>query len=305
MYYSKYPYVDTKNMNMKYSRVILGQNAGKEIENSMAKAEKFIYIISPYFDLKSITKLYELNRKLDIKLIFSDSANFIKSNGKKLRGLLEYEEKQDIDKKRAELYEKHVKKIKKISYLEKIFGLIFLVMLGIVAGIYYKKIFSFNYLIESIVGAVIFFISFFTIEYMKKKEKEDIKEKFEKAKKEIVPNMKWNSKINIKILKSLYGDKELKTPFSHIKLYLIDSPELSKTSERDITQVFMGSANFTCKGFVDNLECIFGTTDLNVTEQIHDFFIQMYSCIDFKYYSLEEIVKAMFENGDLPHREDK
>ena len=43
-----FPSLDTKILDMKYSKLYINSNVGKDITKAMSEAKEFIYIISPY-----------------------------------------------------------------------------------------------------------------------------------------------------------------------------------------------------------------------------------------------------------------
>lgn len=292
--------INTEFRDIKYSKLSIGTNTGKNIESAISIAEKFVYIISPYFSPNKINLLENLDKNIDKKLILCDNSEFFSLDSlKSIKELLCYDdhqvfsiEKQNKENKKNKDIEKNKKNKKKWFFVT--------IFISFLLGLFfYLKIFpSFNFIIllflffVSICG---FFSCKFKIDFIKNKYIDDI----ENLKNTIIPNMKW--KFDIKIIRAYKAYK--KTPYTHLKLYLMDCPKLSKTNNKTVIRAFLSSANFTENGFKNNLEFLFETTDFKTTNELFNFFNNTYYGTQFEFHQFEFLVKVLFKNKIIKNLE--
>lgn len=285
--------INIESIDIKSSNIYIGTNAGKKIEASIKNAKKFVYIVSPYFSISKIDLLKNLDTRIDKKLILCDNSDFYSQNNLELlAGLFSYsnyqkypEEKQKIENEKNSNIKKReqLKKVWLCSVLFTIFALGIFFYLKLYPSIYF--IFLLLFLFISICGVL---SSKIKIEFIENKSKETIA----KLKETIIPTMEW--KFDIKIIRSYYKSHNRNTPYTHLKLYLMDCPELSKNNEA-VIKAFISSANFTDNGFNSNLEFLFETIDLNVTNDLINFFNDIYSGNKMEFHQFNYLVKILFE----------
>lgn len=310
------PKLDTKILeNMKYSRIRIDSNIGEDILSSMKKAKKFIYIISPYISEEKINFLKELNanKKLDVKLLFADKSNFFKERKEvsKLASFFRYSEKQDIDKVKTDFENEKIKKANKIK-LYRLLALIIFFISGIgLYGVYYlKKITNINL---AVFGIIMLFSLLQTFNFHKKLNSLDFEldKKIKNFKENNMPNMEPIDEIKMKFIRTNYCDRNIETPYPHLKIYLMDIPSISEKTGKTVLKAFVSSANFTTNGFGKNLEFFVETTDFEVTENLLAFFNEMYNNTatssafknTFVTHTTPFILEKLFEYKIIKHKD--
>lgn len=310
------PKLDTKILeNMKYSRIRIDSNIGEDILSSMRNAKKFIYIISPYISEEKINFLKGLNsnKKLDIKLLFADKSNFFKDEKEvsKLATFFRYSKEQDIDKVKIELENEKTNRLKKI----KLYRLLsFIIFLGSSIGLYalynLKKMTNIN---GGVLG-VIAFLSFIQIFNFHRKTTSldfELARKLRNFKENNIPNMELIDEVKMKFIRTNYCDKHIETPYPHLKIYLMDIPSISEKTGKIVVKAFVSSANFTTNGFGKNLEFFVETTDFEVTENLLNFFNEMYNNTStssafkntFVTHTTPFILEKLFKYGIIKHKD--
>lgn len=307
------PKLDTKILeNMKYSRIRIDSNIGEDILSSMRNAKKFIYIISPYISEEKINFLKGLNsnKKLDIKLLFADKSRFFdeRKEVSKLATFFRYSKEQTIDKVKVELENEKTNRLKKIKLYRLLSLIIFLGSgIGLYALYFLKKMTNIN---VGILG-VITFLSFIQIFNFHKKTTSldfELARKLRNFKENNIPNMEPIDEVKMKFIRTNYCNKEIETPYPHLKIYLMDIPSIS---EKTVVKAFVSSANFTTNGFGKNLEFFVETTDFEVTENLLTFFNEMYNNTatssafknTFVTHTTSFILGKLFEKGIIKHKD--
>lgn len=307
------PKLDFKTLDMKYSRIRIDSNIGEDILSSMKNAKKFIYIISPYISKEKIDFLKTLNtdKKLDIKLLFADKSNFFKEKKEvsKLISFFRYSKEQDVDKIKIELEQEKANKLKKLKSYRLLSLIIFLgASVGLYALYNLKKMTNIN---AGILGIIIF-LSFFQIfDFHKKITSLDLEltRKLLNFKENHMPNMELIDEIKMKFIRTNYYDKNIETPYPHLKIYLMDVPSISEKAGKTAIKAFVSSANFTTNGFGKNLEFFLETTDFEVTEKLLTFFNEMYNNTatssnfknTFVTHTTPFILEKLFEHGVIKY----
>lgn len=292
--------INTDLRDIKYSKLSIGVNTGKNIESAITNAEKFVYIISPYFSINKIKLLENLDKKIDKKLILCDNSEFFSLDSlKSIKELLYYDNQQNfsIEKQNKENEKNIIIETNKKNKKKWLFSIIFISFLLVL--FFYLKLFPSFYFI---ILLLLFFISVcgflsckVKIEFIKNKYINDI----ENLKNIIIPNMKW--KFDIKIIRAYKAYKG--TPYTHLKLYLMDCPKLSKANNKTVVRAFLSSANFTENGFKNNLEFLLETTDFKTTNELLNFFNNTYYGTQFEFHQLDFLIKVLFNNKIIKNLE--
>lgn len=290
------------------------------IEKAISEAKEYIYIISPYVSESEVQKLiahYHLikknnpNSNLKLKLLFSYNSsdhnkpdeNYLKSFRKFINKLNFDKFKDDVEKIKNK-YEPdrntiQNKKLKIKPYMKFLYFLCFLcpIFLGF---LYYFNQFSKFTLIPL---GVVFVGSIIFIDFLERKNRKldlqkitlNNKETNEiKELKTVPPEIEWKN-IEFKILKNKYNSSLDEEPLIHTKLYLMDCPQ-SETGSN--TVAFLGSVNFTYSAFYKNQEFLFKTTNKEFTNELLDYFNNLYDSNNFQILTKEEIIQFLF-NEDL------
>ena len=109
--------------------------------------------------------------------------------------------------------------------------------------------------------------------------------------------MEWE-KINVKITKNKYNDKEAKdkgVPIIHTKLYIMDCPALKDVVGDIGMKAFFGSANFTNPGLHENHEIYCDTTTFNVVNDLKSYFEELYNSNTLVLLEKEELCKKLYK----------
>lgn len=288
-------FINTESIDIKSSNIYLGTNAGKKIETSIKNAKKFVYIVSPYFSISKIDLLKNLDTIIDKKLILCDNSDFYSQNNLELlTELFSYSNYQKYPEEKQKVEDGKNSNIKKIEQLKKIWICLFLFTIFTMGIFFYLKLYPSAYFIYLLIFLFISLCGILSskikIEFIENKSKETIA----KLKETIIPTMEW--KFNIKIIRAYYKSRNGDTPYTHIKLYLMDCPELSKNNET-VIKAFLSSANFTDSGFNSNLEFLLETTDIKVTNDLINFFNNIYSGDKMEFHQFNYLVKVLFERN--------
>lgn len=252
-----------------YTSLKISSNVGENISSSMERAENYIYIISPYLSKTMIQKLKSLKKQkphLDIKLLFSDTENFLeeKSYQEVFSELLAYRWKEDTVQKVKNEEEMKMLRGKILNYRFTFYMILFLFL-----GFYFlnQKISIFSippYFLLPLAFLTYLFIHN-QIMFCKKKLK-----KLQDATlfyPDFIPLLDYKF---IRCWHQWEGEKV----FPHVKLFLMD---FKSSSGNTIHKAFWGSANFTNYGFSHNIESLTETIDYEVTNSLKVFFHEMYS----------------------------
>lgn len=300
-----FPNLNTGEINFVKSQLYIGTNVGKSIEAEIKKAQKFVYIISPYISSNKIDLLHSLNDSIDIKLVCSDKRNTFFSNWElsNFKPLFSYKKQQSVNKYKEECHKEKLHKLSSLKFFKYLYFLVILTSLVFGGFIFYSKKNSPPYLIFL---SILFLFGIIGSFYSKNKI-DSLDKKTEALisgfKTTNPPDMDWNEKIKTKIIRSSYSDKNLKTPYPHLKIYLMDCPNLSEANNKTVIKAFISSANFTNKGFDENLEFVFQTTDFRVTEQLLKFFNEMFTTTNFSIHHKKFIIRALHQHGVIFHEE--
>lgn len=312
-----------KDNAIKYFKLSIGEKYEvNPIEIALKKAEKFIYIISPYINEDTMDLLVQKKEQnIDVKLICSYKTNSEKTeilssylkSFLKLKLKLDYSDfdkeseikKSEFSKSKYENKEKNLNSFLLTSYF-------FIFLSPIVLGLlYYFNQFSKFTLIPL---GVIFVGSVILASIFKDKLK-DIKKdisnldnnlasELKKLRKKIPPNIIWKNFEPI-ITKNTYNS-DYKAALIHTKLYIMDY----KTDNYSGNKAFLSSANFTGAGLHHNHEFLFETTDNNLVKELIDYFNSFYRSfindpnLSEKTLTKEEIRSELFKRNYINYPEN-
>ncbi len=224
------------------SEIYIGQKAGKDLYNILAKAKKSIKVLSPYLTASLVSELVRLQKEgVDVMLITSDNIEDYKPNQKKESIL--YEVVTQVRKTNKAQKAKRAMLQTTVMVLQVLAGLS--LVSAIVAFIFYKGEISTQYYITGVTGAV---ISFLASQIVRGKVK-GIR----------IYHYSYDTVFPIKVYYSPYN-KEIDHSnkfFIHSKVYIIDEQI-----------AFLGSLNFTRSGLTNNYETSIKVRDRKAIHEI-------------------------------------
>ena len=291
-----------KNIEIeKYTTLHIGYGSNKEhpIEKAIREAEEFIYIISPYLSNETIDLLLSKtkdNPSIDIKIICSYHGNS-KNDLEKLNKFLRYSKNQTLKVFKDEIDKKYSNNEKKINFFIKALYFLLALNVSIFGLLFYLRKISHNIFIFLGITLIlqVFFLAIFHDE--KGAISQEKNRKFYFFKKKTPPDMEWE-KINVKITKNKYNDKEAKdkgVPIIHTKLYIMDCPALKDVVGDIGMKAFFGSANFTNPGLHENHEIYCDTTTFNVVNDLKSYFEELYNSNTLVLLEKEELCKKLYK----------
>lgn len=294
--------IENQNIKIgKYTTIHIGYGSNEEhpIEKAIREAEEFIYIISPYLSNETIDLLLSKtkdNPSIDIKLICSYK-EFPISELKKLEMFLRYSKNQTLKIFKDEIDKKYSNNEKKINFFIKLLYFSLALNISIFGLLFYLKKISHNIFIFLGITLIlqVFFLAIFHDE--KGAISQEKNRKFYFFKKKTPPDMEWE-KINVKITKNKYNDKEAKdkgVPIIHTKLYIMDCPALKDVVGDIGMKAFFGSANFTNPGLHENHEIYCDTTTFNVVNDLKSYFEELYNSNTLVLLEKEELCKKLYK----------
>lgn len=222
-------YFKTEVNNEESIEVYVGQSSGKQLSEDIANAQNEVLIISPYIDESRLDDLIRLkNRNVNVRIAFSDLR---KDQYKNILTKLIHQNKfTDLEKK-----QKKEKLQNRYSLLSTIFiSAAVVIFVYNSVQLFTKSTLEFidkKNLLITIFLYLLSFISFLIYRYLKKQK--SINDKME------IHNYTYDEKLNFVYLRDSYKERM----FIHSKIYIID---------RKIA--YLGSLNFTDKGFTTNFE---------------------------------------------------
>lgn len=244
-------YFKTETKEGESIELYVGQSSGKQLGEDIANAKKEVLIVSPYIDETKLDELITLkNRGVNVRLAFSDLNK--KQYKDILKKLIHQDKETDIKKKEE--------KEKRKNYL--FFGIIASLSIAVVLftnGII--KAFNKELNLSSIY-VLLSFMCFYMAYYLWKKR--EVTRKIE------IYNYNYFEKLNFKYLRD-NGENM----FIHSKIYIIDR-----------RVAYVGSLNYTTKGFTSNFE-----TRVRITEKQ-------------KIAELVEFVHNIFDDHDVFKRHE-
>lgn len=220
-------YFKTETKEGESIELYVGQSSGKQLGEDIANAQKEVLIVSPYIDEAKLDELITLkNRSVNVRLAFSDLNK--KQYKEILKKLIHQDKETDIKKK-----EEKEKRTKKLFF-------------GIIASLFITIVFFIYGIIKALNKEPYFsafcFLLFFTCFYITSLllDKKAATSRIE------IYNYNYFEKLNFKYLRN-NGENM----FIHSKIYIIDR-----------RVAYVGSLNYTTKGFTSNFE-----TRVRITEK--------------------------------------
>ena len=242
--------------------VYVGQNSGKQLNEDLRNAKEEVLIISPYIDESKLDELLRLkNRSVNVRLAFSDlNPNQFKNILKKL-----IHQNKETNIKQREKREK----LKNVFLILSIFFLVVAVLLLSYSVLHLASkeysILNFGILFMSL---LIMNLSF---HFWRKKNKAERIE---------IYRYDYSEKLNFKYLRDYYGERM----FIHSKIYLIDKKI-----------AYVGSLNFTNKGFTSNFETRVRITERDKINELREFVHNVFDDdINFKKHELNWLGKKVY-----------
>lgn len=223
------------------SEIYIGQKAGKDLYNTLAKAKKSIKVISPYLTASLVSELVRLQKEgVDVMLITSDSIEDYKPNQKKESIL--YEVVTQVRKTNKAQKAKKTMMQTTVMILQILAALF---VIGTIVAFLFYKASSAQYYIIGGAGSVISFLGSQLI-------KSNIKGMR-------IYRYNYDTVFPIKVYYSPYN-KEIEHSnkfFIHSKVYIIDGKV-----------AFLGSLNFTRSGLTNNYETSIKVRDRKAVHEI-------------------------------------
>lgn len=269
----------------KYTSLKISSNIGENISSSMERAENYIYIISPYLSPGMIQKLKFLKKQkphLDIKLLFSDTENFLedKSYQEVFSELLAYRWKENTTQKLKSEEETRILRGKILNY-----RLTFYIILFLFLGFYFlnQKLSILSIPVYFLLPLAFLMYLFIHNQIM------FYKKKLKKLQEATLFYPEFIPLLNYKFIRCWHQWEEEKI-FPHVKLFLMD---FKSSSGHTIDKAFWGSVNFTHYGFSHNIESLTETIDYEVTNSLKVFFHELYSS-NLPEHDILEIANTLF-----------
>lgn len=269
----------------KYTSLKISSNIGENISSSMERAENYIYIISPYLSPGMIQKLKFLKKQkphLDIKLLFSDTENFLedKSYQEVFSELLAYRWKENTTQKLKSEEETRILRGKILNY-----RLTFYIILFLFLGFYFlnQKLSILSIPVYFLLPLAFLMYLFIHNQIM------FYKKKLKKLQETTLFYPEFIPLLNYKFIRCWHQWEEEKI-FPHVKLFLMD---FKSSYGHTIDKAFWGSANFTHYGFSHNIESLTETIDYEVTNSLKVFFHELYSS-NLPEHDILEIANTLF-----------
>ncbi len=270
----------------KYTSLKISSNIGENISSSMERAENYIYIISPYLSPGMIQKLKFLKKQkphLDIKLLFSDTENFLedKSYQEVFSELLAYRWKENTTQKLKSEEETRILRGKILNY-----RLTFYIILFLFLGFYFlnQKLSILSIPVYFLLPLAFLMYLFIHNQIM------FCKKKLKKLQEATLFYPEFIPLLNYKFIRCWHQWEEEKI-FPHVKLFLMD---FKSSYGHTIDKAFWGSANFTHYGFSHNIESLTETIDYEVTNSLKVFFHELYSS-NLPEHDILEIANTLFK----------
>jgi phosphatidylserine/phosphatidylglycerophosphate/cardiolipin synthase-like enzyme len=222
--------------------IYIGKSAGKQLSQAIMAAEKEVIIISPFIDEDGIDDLIKLqDRGVSTKLFFSQLLDY--NRDKVLHKLIRQKQIKNYEAEQSK--NKKLHRFSLISILSLVIGILsfciffFLILLKKEVVPFYSNI---------IIVGVFCFINLWVTEGKRKA-----------AMKIPIYKYEYEGIMNFKYLRSAYNT------FVHSKIYLIDG-EIA----------YLGSVNFTRKGFIENFETRIRLNDRNEVRKLRKFVNDIY-----------------------------
>ena len=228
-------YFRTETVNNESVEVYLGQNSGKQLSEDLQNAKSEVLIISPYIDETKLNELINLkNRNINVRLAFSDLR---KEQYKQILRMLIHQNKETNVKEKD-------RKLKLINLYQIVSIASLCVGIFLLIYNFFEK-----YKGGKLIGIyLISFGLFYAFYYFNKLKK--LAEKIE------IYKYHYSEKVNFKYLRATKDDNM----FIHSKIFVID---------RKIA--YLGSINFTNKGFTSNFETRVRITQKSKVEELVEF----------------------------------